>query len=670
MTNSNTTGIGFFAEEIQERFRFIGQEIVFPEILFRYAAAKAAFQPEIEQAIAAMQSNFEEKIGTLDEFVEEGIAWVYEELDDLLDFTVSQLSLNGCYSIDKKEFFEQYIADKIHVIADVYERMEAALNEIHRVQEEKNERRVAERKLNVASGSNEIGEMLWNGLKRGGDAVANTLKAANIYNDSEKNKIKTEFCNICRSMTDYFADALFDMENIDLRNPITEDNYKRTKGMMDNLSAGKIPSARIDSVAMEIMVKNPMIQGFLPWAVEKYGDKDGDLQEIADALHIDIAGKKRKMLKSVFDNIDFSTEESTLAGREQLESAKTILRMSCNEYDEVIAENLLNFDRLARTYDDVEYATRDEAEKARELTAFFKKLNFNDERSSLQSKTEFIAHEKKLGLIIPKFEKNIEKKLKEFDKAAKTFDGVEYETRDEAAKMKALADFYSTLDFSDENEALKSKEMFAEKQKEIGVSSRKLEGEITAQLKRFDKKAKTFDDIEYDTREEAVEANTQFLQLCDIIKETGYDSPEKMQNLLEKITAANYKIPHAQKIMDYLTIQIELLRQYPLKNVELYRLMLSTKIKIAVAAAWIFIIFMVKDFISDDWGNIIAFPFYIYLLLLPFITRKRLLSAIPHLLRLNKTKFAAYCYELAKPLRVPDSIAEILDKYKQLEKQR
>jgi len=106
------TRIGFFADEVPAKVKFAGKEVTFDEVMYRYAAAEAAFMPEVRKSIHQMESNFSDEIGSLDNFLKRSSAWIYDTLSDFLDFTMDQLSLNGCFAMEKHSFFEQYVAPK------------------------------------------------------------------------------------------------------------------------------------------------------------------------------------------------------------------------------------------------------------------------------------------------------------------------------------------------------------------------------------------------------------------------------------------------------------------------------------------------------------------------------------------------------------------------------
>ena len=432
--------VGFFASEVPAEVVFAGKTIKFEERMYRYAAAEAAFTPEYVKSISRMEAEFEDEIGSLDKFLEQGACWIYNSLSDLLDFTVDQLSLNGCYTMEKKTFFEKYVANKIEIMPRIYEKMQKVYDEIEERQAAKNEQRVAERKLHVAEGSNEIGEMLWNGMKRGVDELKNQSEKAEYYDDDVQLQIKQEYRILCVTMVDSFAEALWNSEHVDLRSPISGEDYNRTRVMFNNLKANKIPESRVDEVALEIFEKNPILPDFLNWAVARYGDPDGEMQKIANAFHVQIEDTKHELLKRVFDALDFSSEQRTNISKTTLEKEEKRLQYTCDEYTAYIEKTLAEFDLKARTVDGIEYDTREKAQKASKLKEVFDKVDFSSEESALEGKKSYFAAEAEVGLTVPKYQEVLDKKLQEFDLKARIVDGVEYDSREKAAEAKRQAD--------------------------------------------------------------------------------------------------------------------------------------------------------------------------------------------------------------------------------------
>lgn len=572
MSNGN---VGFFVEEIPESLNFAGKEVKFPEVYFRYAAAKSEFLQEVRQTVDRMNHDFDDKIGSLDEFVEYGVSWVQDELDPLLKFTMDQLSLNGCYGISQEDFFQKYVAPKLNDIPSIYNSMEEALDDIHRRQAEKNAQHVAERKEKVANGSDELGEMLWNGVRRLGNGVQNLAEAADIYNETIQQKIKDEFIYICYTMVDSFAEALYDHEKMDLRDPVSSEDYKRTRAMMKNLENNKIPESKIDDAAFEIFTKQPFMPEIIEWAVGHYGDPDGHFQKIADAFHIDLSEKKKDLLKAAFSQIDFSTEESLLRGKENLE-----------------------------------------------------------------------IKEKDLNTYIEVFHQKIDDKLKEFDLEARTVDGVEYDTREKANKAKELKSFFASLDLSSEDAALKSQQLLAEKEKELGFSDPKFSQKISEQLGVLDKNARIVEGIEYKTREEATEAKRQIDVLSSILSSVELDSVERIQALIDQIQNSNLTIAKAHWVLDRLKVHIEMLNAPRVNHLELCKIAMHVKSKVAIYFG-LLILSTILSSILPSLGVLFFLVSTAWLISLFFTTRKNFAKYMEYFILQKNFKMAYFCFELS-----------------------
>ena len=569
----SNVSIGFFADDIPEKLYFAGKEVMFPEIYFRYAATRSAFLPEIRRTVEQMERTFDDKIGYLDNFVQYGVAWVKDELDSLLDFTMEQLSLNGCYGINKDDFLQQYVFTKLDEIPAIYDSMEAAYNDIHRRQAAKNAERVAERKARVAAGGNELGEMFWNGVKRSFDGAKNISEAVEVYNEALQKRIKDEFIYICYTMVDSFAEALYDCEKVDLRNPVSADDYKRTNTMMKNLENNKIPEAKIDDAAFEIFTKQPFMPEIIEWAIERYGDPQGDYQEIANAFHIDLTEKKKQILQSVFVQIDFSTEEKLKQGKKNLE-----------------------------------------------------------------------IKEKELSITIDVFHSKIDYALNEFDKIARTVDGVEYKTREEAQKAKSLIEFFNRLDFSTEENILQSKKMFLEKEQELNFVNSLLEQKIEYMLQKKDKTARTCNGIEYATREEAEKAREQMGKLQDLVSACDFYSKEDIQKRIDEITNLDFSLPVTNRILERLQTRLELLNFIPVNQIELLRLLMVTKVKVAICFAFLFGF----SYFSSNENMFLSFVCLFLMIAGIMATRKRVLGLVEKFIKLKKFKAAAICSEITK----------------------
>ena len=358
--------IGFFATEIPEKLTFMGESVNFPDKVFYHAAARAVFEPEISKCIKSMRDDFEENIGSFGDFIDDGPSYVYQKMQPLVKFTISQLAQNGCYDAEEEDFFYKYIKEQFEYIPQIHQQLCNKQAQMEAAQEERNAQRVARRELDVAMGRDDIGNRLYNGVGRLFDGLSNMAEESEYYNDGVKTAIKDEFAAIAYCMTDFFADALFNSTGDDLRIASSYDEYKKTLAMFRNLKKGNIPESRRKIVALEILNTNPFTQGLLDWAVTEHGDADGELQKLADVLHCDISVTKKYLLKKLHLKMDFSTEESTIAAKDALEKEEARLNIFHQEYHDEIDNLLHDFDVKARSFDGVEYKTREEAATARE----------------------------------------------------------------------------------------------------------------------------------------------------------------------------------------------------------------------------------------------------------------------------------------------------------------
>lgn len=429
-------GIGFGAVRIPEKLQFLGRELNFSKAYFQYAAARNAFEPEADRAIRRMKSTFDDRIGYLDNFVSDGKDYIIEILDPLLDFTMEQLASNGCYSLSKGDFLENYVDNKISDIEEIHEEMTRAYNEIQERQRKKNEERVRERKEAVAAGKDELGAMLWNGLKRAADGGMNVARAVSVYTDDLKKRIKDEISMLCETMVDSFTEALFDNENIDFRDPVSVEDYKRVRAILNNLEKGNIPESKIDAAAFEALSKCPCMPGLFDWLLEHYGDGSGDLQQIADAFDYPLEDVKEGVISRFWDDLDFRTEEAALASRDRFLEFERRMNFHSDEHHDDMERIIRDFDLKARTADGIEYKTREEAEKARTLFEMYGKIDRSSMEGMLNGRDEFLDLEKTLDFRIERYEKELDSLIGEADLKFRTVNGVEYRTLEEAKEMR------------------------------------------------------------------------------------------------------------------------------------------------------------------------------------------------------------------------------------------
>lgn len=567
--------LGFFATEIPEDLTFLGHKVTFPDDFFYYGAARAAFEPEIRKCVKAMRNDFNNFIGDFDDFLESGPRYLNNKLAPLVRFTVDKLSQNGCFDMTVDSFFDYYLADSFETCTALRQEMQQMQHQLDAEQAARNQQRVAQRKLNEAEGSNWLIERTINGLKWSGDQIKNGMAKDSYYDSTVKATIKNEFEEVASCMMEFFFDALYRATGKQL-SLFSDDDINRASALFENLKKGNVPESHRINVALEILHLCPFTPGLLDWAVIEYGDADGELQKLADALSCYIEDTKVKVLEGTWKQLDFSTEETTLTAQKVLEEEEKRLSFYHSEYHETITGLLQDFDKKARTTDGVEYETRKEAATAAELIAFFNDLELTTEEQIISSRDAFLAKEKELDFILKKYEEKLEKLLQDKDEAARSFDGNIFETR-----------------------------------------------------------------------EEAQEARRQYRDMVKIICELGIDSPESTQNIINQMEAAKYTISQAAAVRKRLEEHLEILKFMPVKNIDYLRMVMSVPGKV-ITAVVLMILGSVTSEVSGV-GTFFAILYFAFLVSLFFTTKSGLLKRMNSFIQVKNYKMAALCYELTLP---------------------
>ena len=341
---------------------FKGAELKYPSALLGYATARAAFWPTITETYNNMLSRFDSEVGSIEDFVDNGRDFFTSSIRPLLSFAVKEFASYNCYLFDEDSFFEGFVCGRFDRIADIHEKISFKLQEMREKQEEINARRREERRQAVAEGKSEIGMMLWNGMKRMGDGLVNSINGSSIYNEQVEKELKDEFWKICIGILDDFATALFASGVIDIRNPITPESKRKAHNIFERLKRGGLPEPEMQRLTTEVLQLNPLYKGLLEWCVIQYGDSDGELQHLADLFSIDICKTKEEILCKGFC---LDTEKKALATQKYLVEMKSKLSYTNPKLEEQVQVALKEFDRKARTFNKVEYSSRSEAQNAR-----------------------------------------------------------------------------------------------------------------------------------------------------------------------------------------------------------------------------------------------------------------------------------------------------------------
>lgn len=383
---------------------FHGIELKYPSALPQYIKTKNIFLPVATETYNKMTSNFDEKVGTFEKFVDNGRSFFISSIKPMLSFVIQELAVYNCFNFDEESFFEEIVCVRFDHIADIHEKISLQLQEIRENQSAINARRTEERHRAVAEGKSEIEMMLWNGLKRMGDDVVNSIKGDNIYNEQIKTTLKKEFHKICFGIIDDFTKALFVSKNIDIRNPISLENNRMAVNIFERLKRGGMAENEKIELTAKALQLNPALNGLLEWCVEQYLDQDGTLQQLSEMVYIDISKAKEKILNR---NFCIDSEENAIKTQAYLVEMKDRLTYSNPKLEEQVKNAIKEFDRKARTFANVEYPTRTEATNARKEKETIDEIGKKYSKAHTQQEYNAWIAELNAGHFIYGFEKKI-----------------------------------------------------------------------------------------------------------------------------------------------------------------------------------------------------------------------------------------------------------------------
>ncbi|MDY2970177.1 MAG: hypothetical protein SOR83_09425 [Butyricicoccus pullicaecorum] len=152
------------------------------------------------------------------------------------------------------------------------------------------------------------------------------------------------------------------------------------------------------------------------------------------------------------------------------------------------------------------------------------KDDLSTEESTKQAKQNYLNLLQQLMMTdILHYLDTLDEKLIHFDKVARTFEGEEYSTREEAAKAKEEAEWIDTLliDFKKKSlEELRKKRSEIEKRCVTKAKEKRL-AKLDKQINKLDRQRRTVDGVEYTTEDEAQQAQDKIQWIQEQLKDAA-----------------------------------------------------------------------------------------------------------------------------------------------------
>ena len=185
---------------------------------------------------------------------------------------------------------------------------------------------------------------------------------------------------------------------------------------------------------------------------------------------------------------------------------------------------------------------------------------------------------------------------------------------------------------------------FLEKEKELKFTLPSLEQKLEEMLQVLDQGCRTYNGVEYATREEAREAEKQTVKLQELISDCDFYSKEDIQKKIEEIKSLSLTVPVAEKVLEKLQTRLELLAFIPVNQIELLRLLMVPKIKAVICFVFFFgfVVFGTRE------SMFLAILCLILMIVSIMATRKNVMGFSEKFIQKKNFKAAALCSEITQ----------------------
>lgn len=242
-----------------------------------------------------------------------------------------------------------------------------------------------------------------------------------------------------------------------------------------------------------------------------------------------------KITRDIFQQLNMNNEEAVKAAYEKISHNKYNV---ADDFKTQLEAKLHEFDIQHRTVDGILFDTIEEADKAREelndIINILNTLDPNNEPTMLQAKTTIEAM---TTAVKKKYIGQLNEMLYRYDVNVRTFNGVTYDTREEAALVRTEFDtitaIMNTVSPNDEQSILNA-------QREIHKLTTNIKQSYLEQLTQmwnaYDLQMRTFEQFVFDTREQAENARitkAEFLNRFNSVDFTVYQNILMLENYIE-----------------------------------------------------------------------------------------------------------------------------------------
>lgn len=308
--------------------------------------------------------------------------------------------------------------------------------------------------------------------------------------------------------------------------PNSETTSKSNR-LLNNLKSGAIPKEKANDLYLQVLELDPYNMELFEHLFDTYGDKKGELGELADHFSVDLQSYKDKCALDYIKQNKGKTEEDAVKAKDKLyDYCEEISLIATDDLDcmQYINKRLYDFDRKYRTVDEVVCETRDGADFAREelgkITEFMEQVSAPEPDSLLDYEEDLLEKKKKFeetfsSELKEKYMGIINEYLEDFDSNFCSYGLFKSGDRKEAGQER-LYSLVKKQPISTPEEIEQAYTYMLGLLPKVGLKEQEAEKTLDYLTQCKDAVALQFiKGIEINTEEEAIAANKEMLVLCE-----------------------------------------------------------------------------------------------------------------------------------------------------------
>lgn len=220
-----------------------------------------------------------------------------------------------------------------------------------------------------------VGHSMRNFAGNTATAVATNVEMSNVFNDKKRME------SMCAELREIYSEVRIFMYKFMLahsKNPfevVTSSDVENARELLERAKQSAVGSAENIEILIETFETHPGLVSTYYYTIENYGDCDNVFEAIAEECGIELGSWKIKKLKEKLKDCtpkDLSDEEKIFAAIKIVEDECRFWGIESAEYTKTLKDVWARMDQKLRTVESVEYATREEAELAREDEEYLK----------------------------------------------------------------------------------------------------------------------------------------------------------------------------------------------------------------------------------------------------------------------------------------------------------